>query len=250
MEQSDSANLPEWKKKYNALEPYHKFLIFITFCFVAVILFSTRTVSNEGMMNSTNPDAVVKSIPSDDIVPNGFTRVIKYKEEDFVPKAGVNILFGLGYLIIVLFTIVFNIGKLENNELLTPEQMRKIVLRWWGILRKEKNADGIPKVTGELDLYNPIPKHHMRFREEKGQLKYYECIIAGKVIDKDGVPQYIVIGVNPYNGTITQSVTSRRAFTRQDLCPNCGDYHDVKQMETEEYTRLKEIMSLKGGNQR
>jgi len=237
---------PGWRIFLNKIKPELKLLIVFTLLFCGYLYYNTELVPNMQYKNMSDPNSIPKVFTSNP--PAGYTQVVLYKENDLVPRSPTPNTLLIGYFIFIIILVIFITNKKVDETILTDEEARDVIKRRWRYWQTNKNpTTGKPYVEGHLNLYEDIPKHTLRTKEDAtGKKTPFEWVIPGIATTKIGQPYYVLFGVNPYDGQITRSVTTSHEFSRKDVCPKCGEYSDLKIIETEELQRFRSYMKGMG----
>lgn len=60
----------------------------------------------------------------------------------------------------------------------------------------------------------------------------------------EGEFEYHVLGFNPYSAELEQNLKTPKDFTREDICPVCGFFYDMKVITPEGYSKWYETFEL------
>lgn len=229
---------PEWKRLVKKIKPEYFILFIVTFIVLSIIFYQSRVVPNLHIINSTDPFAEPETYKGE--IPEGYSTILRYTESSVVPADITSKWLIVGYGVFILLYIVYAVTRTDERAIIDDEQAREKIMARWDYWKTTK------KVKGELFLYGEIPKHHLRYRESESDNKPFEYVLAGIYKHDDGELEYVLIAMSPYPPYQLNMITpTTREFSRMDVCPNCGDWHDIKKYTSEEWVRYQELMRKK-----
>lgn len=231
-------------RKIKLMKGWHWAIIFLLILYAIFSTIHMRTVPNTQMQNNTDPHKNPQLIPSTGI-PLGFASVQVYYPEDIVPRNLFPAWTVWAVVVFIMIIIFYNVGLKDEARILSGDEAQERLISWFEI---NKGKGRLKKFT-KIDLFSPVPRRHLRYRTVEGKTntrKPYEWNFAGELIGNDGLKEYFVAGVNPYDGDIVMCLPTNFSFMRVDVCPNCGEFSDEKVIEVEDVLRLKDLFLRKG----
>ena len=235
-----SLHKPEapWRTFLNKVDAKFKVIIVVSFIFLAIIGFTSRTVPNLHYQNMTDP--LARPIPYEGgDIPDGFTQILKYEVNDEVPNDFTPMWILVSYFLFLIIYMIIDTNNVEEQEFISANQAKYVLQRDWNYLKANK------LVLGDLYIYEPTPQHTLKYIEKGEKRVASEWIFPAVHILPSGEQQYKVCGVNPYSQKITTFLNTEKEFSRADTCPECGKYSNIKYIDTEDYKRAREVAFAK-----
>jgi hypothetical protein len=191
--------------------------LFVIFCILAIYFSaSTNFIDTTTLVNKT--DALNNTVQVMSIYSYPYKNYIvqerPFEQENIkIPKNNFEI--GKALLLIALFAtfMIINLAKKSLGNVLLISEIEKRSVDYLNEEVKKK----------KIMEWNTPMRAFLREKQVGDNEKLAESwFVPAEVVNMEGVPEYHVLGFNPYTGALKADLTMDEEFKGTDTCPGCG----------------------------